>query len=111
MEADKIEPFHPRDDSELIFAENQNQSGFINPKFVKPLDEQGNPLERRPPKQSLIISHYWIKKKKQIAALGAISCLALSSILVQETQIFDSFFQILVGFIGTIIGLVLGAFF
>jgi len=105
------EPTHPKNDSSLIFAMDQNQSGFIDPKFVKPVDEHGNPLERRLPKEKVVISHYWIKKRKQIAVLGAFSCLAIVSILVQETGIFDTIFNTLSSIIGLGFGYVWGIFF
>jgi len=89
---DNIEPTKPKNDSNIIFGVNQAQEGFVNPEFILPTDEQGNPIQKRLPKESIVITHYWIKKKKTISALGAISSLAIVAILVQETGIFDTIF-------------------
>jgi len=89
---ENIEPTKPKNDSNLIFGVNQAHEGFVEPEFVLPIDEQGNPLQRKLPKESIVITHYWIKKKKLISALGAISSLAIVAILVQETGIFDTIF-------------------
>ena len=104
------EPFYPTNDSELIFGINQNQCGFIDPKFTKPLDEKGNPIERKHPPEKIIISHYWIKKKKQISAIGAFSCLVIVAILVQETAIFDTIFTTATNLIFSTFNLFLGLF-
>ena len=90
---DNIEPTKPKNDSNLIFGVNQAHEGFVEPEFVLPIDEQGNPLQRKLPKESVVITHYWIKKKKIISALGAISALSIVAILVQETGIFDIIFS------------------
>ena len=90
---DNIEPAEPKNDSGLIFGVNQSQEGFVNPAVVLPIDELGNPINQRLPKDSIIITHYWIKKKKTIASLGVISALMLVAVLVQETGIFDTIFQ------------------
>ena len=105
------EPTYPKNDSSLIFAMDQNQTGFIDPKFVKPVDEQGNPLKRRLPKEKVVISHYWVKKKKLVAVLGVFSCFAIVSILVQETGIFDVIFDTLSDIIGFGFGYFWGIFF
>jgi len=89
---DNIEPNKPLNDSNIIFGENQAHEGFINPEFLLPTDEQGNPIQKRLPKESVVITHYWMKKKKMISALGAISSIAIVAILVQETGIFDTIF-------------------
>ena len=89
---ENIEPTRPKNDSGMIFGVNQAHEGFVEPEFVLPVDEQGNSLQRKLPKQSIVITHYWVKKKKLISALGAISALAMGAILVQETGIFDTIF-------------------
>ena len=89
----KIEPSIPKNQKEMIFGVNQNQYHFPNPDHVYQVDEQGNKIEQKLPDQQLIASHYWAKKKKQIAILGAVSCMIPFSILVQETGIFDMIFE------------------
>lgn len=93
--SENIEPTKPKNDSDLIFGVNQAHEGFVEPEFVLPVDEQGNSLQRKLPKESVVITHYWVKKKKTISAIGAISALAIVAILVQETGIFDTIFQTL----------------
>ena len=90
---DNIEPTKPKNDSNIIFGSNQAHEGFVNPDFVLPTDEQGNAIKKRLPKESVVITHYWIKKKKTISALGSLSSLAIVAILVQETGIFDTIFD------------------
>jgi len=89
---DNIEPTKPKNDNNIIFGVNQAHEGFINPEYVLPTDEQGNPIQRRLPKESVVITHYWIKKKKIISMLGIVSALMIAAILVQETGIFDTIF-------------------
>ena len=69
-----------------------SSQGFVDPEHTLPIDELGYPVNRKLPKESVVITHYWIKKKKTIALLGTISTLAIVSILVQETGIFDTIF-------------------
>ena len=90
--SENIEPTHPKNDSDLIFGFNQAHEGFINPESIFPIDELGNPTKQKLPKESVIITHYWIKKKKMISLIGAISSLTIVAILVQETGIFDTIF-------------------
>ena len=107
---ENIEPTKPKNDSNLIFGVNQAHEGFVEPEFVLPVDEQGNSLQRKLPKQSLVITHYWVKKKKLISALGALSALAMGAILVQETGIFDTIFLTVWEYIMLGINLFLGFF-
>ena len=89
---ENTEPVRPKSDSNIIFGVNQAHEGFVNPEIVLPLNELGEPVNRKLPKESIVITHYWIKKKKLISALGVISSLSIAAILVQETKIFDTIF-------------------
>lgn len=108
---ENIEPTRSKNDSNMIFGVNQAHEGFIEPEFVLPIDEEGNSLQRKLPKESIIITHYWIKKKKLISAIGVISALAMGAILVQETGIFDMIFLTAWDFINLGLNYFLGLFF
>ena len=54
---DNIEPTKPKNDSNIIFGTNQAHEGFVEPEFVLPVDEQGNPTQKKLPKESVIITH------------------------------------------------------
>lgn len=110
MDEDNKEPVKPKNDSNIIFGVNQAHEGFPNPEFVYPISELGLKLERKLPRQKTVVAHYWERKRKTIALIGAISALAISAILVQETGIFDSIFNTLTNLIISGINLFLGLF-
>lgn len=93
-----LEPFFPKEKN-FIYGVNQNHFEYTNPNFVYPLDEKGFGIKRKLPSVEKIVTHYWAKKQKKIALLGAISCLIPFSILVQTTGIFDTIFITTVNFI------------
>jgi len=109
-EKDLIEPRQP-DEENFIFGKNQNTYRHINPESVYPIDESGFKIPKKNPTEEEIVAHYWRKKTKSIAVLGAISALIPFSILTQESGVFDMFFgKITEGIawaFGTLIGMVL----
>ena len=106
----EIEPFPFKDNNSLYFAENQNQFGFPDPQFVYPLNELGLKVERELPSEEKVISNYWVKKRKTIALLGAVSAFLPFTLLVQETGIFDQIFEFGAGLIVLAINYFMGLF-
>jgi len=92
VERGEIEPFPFKDNNSLYFANMQNQYGFPDPNFVYPVDEAGLKVDRELPSEEKVISNYWVKKRKLIALIGAVSAFVPFSLLVQETGIFDQMF-------------------
>lgn len=106
---EKIEPRESKDQKKSIFGTNQNHYQYIDPKYAYQVDEKGYKTKKRLPGQETIIAHYWAKKQKTIAIIGAISVFTPMTILIQETGILDLIFQKIGEGIGWIIGTIFGA--